>query len=301
MMPLVHIGLHKTATTWMRKHLFTAANGFAPLDRVTVENAFDRTGVFDFDPAAVRARFAEALAQSEQNGKTPVISLEHFTGTPFNRGLTIPLYAERLKAVFPDAKILLVIREQRALIASWYGLYVRSGGACSIRDFMQPPDHGAWSPIFRFDFLKYDGIVALYHRLFGAEHVRVLAYERFRASPQEFLRDVTGGDHTGDMPVDTAENAARSAVGLAVQRRINPLLQRGEANGWSPMAIPNAHRVADPFFAKLGSIVPSPAENFVSRRRAKTVTELCAGRFEESNRSTQALTGLPLLEYGYAL
>lgn len=298
---LVHIGMHKTATTWMRKHLFTETHGFALLDRVMAENAFDRTGVFDFDPGAVRAQFAEAIATAEQNEQAPVISLEHFTGTPFNRGLTLPLYAERLKATFPDAKILLVIREQQALIASWYSLYVRSGGACSIRDFLQPPDHGAWSPVFRFDFLKYDGIIALYRRLFGAEHVQVLAYERFRASPREFIGDITGLNGEGDTPVGVVENSARSALGIAMQRRLNPLLQRGESNGWSPLALPGAHKLADPLFAHLGALVPAPVERYISHRRTQAVGALCAGRFEESNRRTAALTGIDLASHGYAL
>lgn len=316
---LVHIGMHKTATTWMRKYLFTEAHGFTLLNRVMAENSFDRTGVFDFDPGAVRAQFAEAIATAEQNEMNPVISLEHFTGTPFNRGLTLPLYAERLKTAFPDAKILLVIREQQALIASWYSLYVRSGGACSIHDFMQPPDHGAWSPVFRFDFLKYDGIIALYRRLFGEDNLCVLPYEQFREMPQEFVQNILAytshpapdagshneipDSHSGFRDVQAAivENPARSALSIAMQRRLNPLLQRGESNGWSPLALPGAHKLADPLFAHLGALVPVPVERYISRRRTQAVEVLCAGRFGESNRRTVALTGLDLASHGYAL
>ena len=72
-------------------------------------------------------------------GLSPVVSFERFSGNPFSGGYDSKEIADRLVRVFPDARVLVIVREQRSMIVSTYKKYVREGGALPPSKFMRPP------------------------------------------------------------------------------------------------------------------------------------------------------------------
>ena len=94
---------------------------------------------FEFDAASSRAAFDPLLSKVEDEGLFPVVSFERFSGNPFSGGYDSKEIANRLAEVFPGARVLVVIREQRSMIVSTYKQYVREGGALPPRKFMLPP------------------------------------------------------------------------------------------------------------------------------------------------------------------
>lgn len=77
-------------------------------------------------------------------GMVPVISSEILSGHPFSGGIASDDYARRLKAIAPDAKILVSIRSQMRILTSVYMQYLLRGGTMGPELFFAgDPDSGS--------------------------------------------------------------------------------------------------------------------------------------------------------------
>src|SRR5690606_37240722 len=177
---LLHVGYHKTATTWMQRLLFTPAHGYHQLARH--DQIFEMVAGphgLRFDPGPMRRLVAEAGAGLPAGG-VPVLSSELLCGNPFFGGRESEAYAERLKAIAPEARILISSRAQLQALPSIYMQYLSRGGTMSCRQFFEARP---WRGYFTFDpaHFEYDRLVGRYQDLFGAENVYVLTQESLRA------------------------------------------------------------------------------------------------------------------------
>ena len=85
--------------------------------------------------------------------------------------------------------MLIVIREQRAMILSTYKQYVQVGGAAPLRHFLEPPvGRSLRVPLFDWRYFEYDHLVRHYQRLFGEEHVLTLPFELFVRDGRAFVQ-----------------------------------------------------------------------------------------------------------------
>jgi hypothetical protein len=122
-------------------------------------------------------------------GLLPVVSNERLSGHPSSGGYDSKEIADRLAAVFPEGKVLIVIREQRSVIQSVYKQYVLAGGPSPFGRFVDAPaDPADRVPAFDFRFYEYHHLIRHYQDRFGGGSVRVLAYETFVQDPAEFVR-----------------------------------------------------------------------------------------------------------------
>ena len=97
--------------------------------------------------------------------------------------------AERLRATFPEARILLVFREQRALIRSMYSQHITDGGVESLGRFLDTPEPRLGrKPSFNLAVYEFDRLIALYRQLFGPDQVLALPVELLEDS----LKHATG-------------------------------------------------------------------------------------------------------------
>lgn len=127
---------------------------------------------------------------------------EALTGHSFDGPMDLVRIAQRLKALFPEARILIVIRKQGDLLESLYKQFVFSGGMLNFPNFLNCKTRHS-----RFDinFLKYDNVIAAYRKLFGPEQVEVLPYEMLRLDQQRFadrVCDFAGIPHVQLAPAD---------------------------------------------------------------------------------------------------
>ena len=101
---LIHIGYHKTATTWMQRLLFMPVHGYYPL--ASHEQIFEHItaphGLY-FDPKPMQRLIAEGLVKMPLTG-VPVVSSEILSGNLFFGGRESEAYAVRLKSIAPDAR-----------------------------------------------------------------------------------------------------------------------------------------------------------------------------------------------------
>jgi len=313
---LVHIGYHKTATKWLRGGLFcNDAAGYRWLGKAPASPAVNNlifARPLDFDAAAIRGEFEPLFADAEAAGLLPVVCFGRLSGHPFSGGYDSKLIADRLKDVLPEARILIVIREQRSMIVSTYKQYVKGGGVCTLEHFLEPATERGWRvPSFDYRHFEYDRLIAHYYRLYGKESVLVLPYERLvadardfvatiarfagRPVPQEVLDGIVGARRT---------NKADSALAVAVSRPLNRFGPHSELN---PMPLPPSERmfnlalrIRKKWDPQRSRLTRAPAARSEERLR-RAVKEAVGERYVASNRITSELIGVDLAEYGWML
>lgn len=298
--PLIHVGYHKTATTWLQ-HVY-----FKHHPELQLCGEFDEIHPLliapddlDFDVHAVIEFFRPRIEASAAAGRLAVLSSERLSGNPHSGGYDAGTIAARLHACFPQARILLVVREQRAALLANYKQYVRMGGICRLEEYLQPPADGR-IPLFRLRNFEYDRLARRYAQLFGATRLLVLPYELMLHSPEAFCDRIARFAGIG------------AAAGLPYGLRVNPspsdaatLLKR-RANRWHggdslfPVR-PPCPWLTTRLFEAIARLDRTRLRRWRCRRWRDSIGRICAGRFEESNRRLQALTAEELGRFGYAL
>lgn len=188
--PIIHIGYHKTATSWFQKCFYPCVRNGIYLDRPRVRDAFLNTTAFSFDPGKARSVLG--------SGGRALICEEDLCGYPDNGGLLECLskdVAYRLHRVYPEARIVIFIRHQLDMIRASYLQYVRGGGTASLRGYLFPYGrHSSFAnrwykkPMCRLEHFAYHALIRHYQGIFGAERVHVFCYEDFAADNRRFAR-----------------------------------------------------------------------------------------------------------------
>ena len=291
---LFHIGYHKTATTWMQKLLFLPIHGYYPLashDQV-FEHVTSPHGL-RFDPAPMRRLIADGIKAVPPNS-VPVVSSEILCGNLFFGGRESEVYADRLKTIAPDARILISIRSQLQLLPSVYMQYVSRGGTMSYKQFFETK-----IPLGYFGFdathFEYDRLVARYQTLFGTDNVFLLSQESLKtdmeAAAQKLAKFCDNADFRGltreAYRVVMASYPEYAAPFLRrvnhVQKSVlspNPIITLGEAPGGLYKAVGYVLKV--PFLTRRLKTY-QPVSRYVQRH--------FAGRYTDSNARLAALTG----------
>ncbi|MDP3677157.1 MAG: hypothetical protein Q8R44_19010 [Novosphingobium sp.] len=230
--PIVHLGYHKTATTWFQDQVWPSATSHDYIPRAVTQRALlSPPGMhFEADEASL------VLALAERN-RPVLLSEENLSGYPHNggmHGLIGPEMARRIHAVLPNAQIVIFVRNQREIVRATYAQYVAGGGTWSLRRYLsgKAGRHGALTraykaPAFEWEHFAFDRLIAHYDDLFGAKSVHVYPYEWLR-QPQEFLIRLRH-DLGVDLPagIETRPRANRSmGRGALLALRIANLFTR---------------------------------------------------------------------------
>lgn len=311
---LVHIGYHKAASTWLQRELFVDRTGYRwlgkrprshPVRRIVRERPLE------FDPADIRSAFEPLIADAEQPGLVPVVSFERLSGHPFSGGFDIDLIGERLAKVFPDARVLIVVREQRAMILSTYKQYVQVGGAAPLRHFLEPPvGRSLRVPLFDWRYFEYDHLVRHYQRLFGEEHVLTLPFELFVRDGRAFVQRIAElagrpipDDVLGTLRYRRRSNRARSALTIAAVRSLNRFTEHTELNPAPVAEWRSAARLSEWLqrTEALDHELTKGLETRCQERLRRTIEEWVGEGYGESNRRLAELTGFDLAALGWQL
>jgi hypothetical protein len=300
---LLHVGYHKTGTTWLQQCLFGHPDsGFEWIGRPwEARKQIVAPHPLAYDPSAVRAYYQPDVDRATAAGRVAVFSDERFSGNPHSGGYDSKEIAARLAATFPAARVLMVVRRQQDMLFSTYDQYVNAGGACSLQDYLSRRTRYSM-PMFSMEHFQYHRLIELYQRSFGRGRVVVLAYEQLNNDGPAFARRIMefSANTTGFEPdVERRMNVGRPAALTPLQRRLNLFMVRDDLNGYSILAVPGARRYAFPVLERIARLVPHRIDRQLRARIRAEINAACRGVFGTSNRATAELTGLDLACYGY--
>ena len=219
----LHIGLHKTATTYLQNKVFAGGENFHLLSRpyTQLNHAFNKLQYANDSLYNEEDMLAEVQKLS---GKKILVSDEMLSGQPYYNYINRSMIARRLKSIFSDATVIIFIRGQHDIVLSMYSQWIKAlGGTETLNSFLWYPKRSYsyeeyhenlakgsssgvsfkgvkdsyyfWQDFFsiHLDNFLYFEMISFYKNLFGKVHV--FLYEDFKNQPEKIvleLQDILG-------------------------------------------------------------------------------------------------------------
>ena len=177
----IHVGFPKAGSTFLQQYF--SAHPSVAYSREELSH-YRETGILDLKPTddnSDKIRVISGEQLSIWAGGRSKDGLE-----PYSMDYDIRSHqhnvAIRLKELFPDSKILIVVRSPQSLVKSLYSQYLTTAGFTGLKRFLEE------SGELIFKLYDYSYIISMYQDLFGSGNVLVLPYELLRKDHAEFLR-----------------------------------------------------------------------------------------------------------------
>lgn len=309
---LVHIGFHKTATTWLQQELFISSSGIFELlesDELNFPKSFIRSeegnilSPYDLNYKRLKDGLVLALSKVKNHDRrTLVISHERLSGHPHSSGTDSFAIARRIKNLLPNAKILIGIREQKSFILSIYYQYLEKGGVHSLKRYLNTIyDHKI--PFFSRDHIKYDLVIKEYHKLFGKDNVLVLPYELFASTPHIYFSKLS--DFIGRKIVVDDErilfraNTKEHKYVLFRFRWLNYFLYKNSLNNYSPLRNKIFFPAAKLLQKLCIKLTPKWLENKLLMKQQIYIDLCIKDKYKQSNRELSRLIDMDLSKLDY--
>jgi hypothetical protein len=318
--PLIHIGYHKTGTTWLQDKIFSRNDrGFYPIvDPFWRERLKGQFSCQEFATNFICADDGKILTPNEflaeytldkllkfnkEKVGIPVISHERLSGSLATGAIDAFEIARRIHQTFNEGRILIVIREQKSMILSWYYQYLKSGGVLSLRKFISNPydDHVLG---FNKKCFAFHNLISLYLELFGKKNVLVLPYEMFITKPESFIDAIYGFIGAKDKPqLNYLEriNENKSSWYLTNFRLLNYFTKSHPFNEFSPFYLGKiAFKLDNSLKKRVHHLIPCVLEIRNRKKHRALVDSIIGNYFFESNRETEKLINIDLKSMGYS-
>lgn len=306
MRPIVHIGYHKTATTWFQQSYYPLSSSHRWVPRELARRA-----LLDPDGFAFDADDARRILHDPSDPRPPVICEENLSGYLHNgglHGLMAPEAARRIKAVFPDAIIVIMIRAQPQMLAASYVQYVRGGGTYGARRYLLPDRyvqgasrHRYKAPRFAFEHFEYDRLVAYYDGLFGRQNVIVRTYEALQSDAATFMAELAAAIglelDIASVPV-TVKNKSFGQATILLGRLLGLFTARSVMDKAFLVSIPGFYEVRRITMKAFAAVDPTPSGVAVLPR---ALIRHAQERYAASNERLAAMRPLNLATLSYPL
>ncbi len=304
---LIHIGYQKTATTWLQNFLFKNTQfGFTScFPAKIVSQEIIKPHPLDFQVQKAKKHLLPALKKLEGTDLVPVLSQERLSGCYLSGEYDCKEIADRLAQVFPDAKVLIVIREQVNMLLSLYKQYIWRGETMSIDKFLQPSLYKADFPVASLNRLKFHRLVGYYQQKFGKDRVLVLPYELFQTEPvvfvekiMEFCGNKTDPSMLNSLPYTTLYNKSFGMLGIS-KRYLNMTVDFKSPNGF--FSFRKRRRFLRRLLHLVDEKIPSSWQKGFRKRLHRKISQIVEHQYQESNRLVAQMANLNLEKYRYDL
>jgi len=305
---LLHIGYHKTGTTWMQDELFSKSDSFIFRKTLARNFIYNEKGFLlsslDDNEEVIQRKFDRFIKKKLTNRESILcVSHERLSGNPHSSGFDASVISRRLKNVFPNAKVLIVIREQSAWLLSNYFQYLSAGGTYSITKYLNSSYDGK-RPGFAPYHIEYHHLIKKYSSLFGKENVLVLPYELFKQSSLKFIKEfdefLSIETNLDEINTEVKINAKSNFFINYKLRALNNILIPSSLNNC------NTHNrflmaTASTFKTIATTLAPQNLDDKLIKKLRRQIDDWAKDRYCQSNQTTQILTGLNLFDYGYKM
>lgn len=185
-----HLGFHKTGSTWLQLRFFAHHPQVHPV--IDSANPWDSelvthlTQPGDGFSATVAAELLAREASDAPSGSLPVVSAEDLSGSMETGHFQRFVIAERIAEAFPEARVLVVLRDPVELVESEYLHLVKHGLPLTLTELLEP----RWGiPGFNLDAFEMEPVIARYRQIFG-DRVLLLDHRLLASDMPEFCRRI---------------------------------------------------------------------------------------------------------------
>ncbi|GAB4446358.1 MAG: hypothetical protein Fur0028_00740 [Bacteroidales bacterium] len=179
MSTIIHVGYPKTGTTWFTDFFYPFIKNANVSYTSDLEYCFDKG-----------KEFLKVKRKIDMNNDKHYIIIAHkFVGVEefkWDHGKYRDFFVQHLKYNFPDALIIVFIRNQIDFLASVYSSYITHGGTYNFKKLFKEGKLADGS-MFAFEYLNYYQLIKLYQEAFGKENVYLYVYEDFMNNNKAFL------------------------------------------------------------------------------------------------------------------
>lgn len=307
--PVVHIGFHKTATSWFQAVYYPHLSSHRYVDRRVVRRTLLGGNAFEFDPSEARSALG-----FDAEGLPPLLCEEDLSGTlhlGLASGYVAKEVARRIFLTAPEAQIVIFVRSQTSAALSWYLQYVREGGTGGPLRYLFPEQyrhigHDRPFRVPRFDFsqLDYRGLIETYDAKFGRSNVHVYAYESFVKDRAAVLRAM---NENLNVEVDARalstkrvnDSYRRSLIPIA--RTLNLFTSRSVSDKRSIVHVPYLYAARKELLKVLNRMPIFGKRPVAEQLLGHQALEWIAQRFSNSNRWLANRMNTDLAALGYPL
>lgn len=192
---IIHVGLHKTATTWLQQSLFAVHPEVHLLnDYLTPWNDDLIHYVVKSDDKLFSAEKCRTLLQKKIDNLpsahkgTYVLSSEELVGNPLSGGYNRKKIAKRLAEAFPEAKIMITIRNQPDILYSLHQQMIKMGYVGKMSQLLK---EDLWArPCFKKQFLDYLALYDLYLGYYNKESIGVFTLEELKFDSETLVKEI---------------------------------------------------------------------------------------------------------------
>jgi len=239
---IVHIGFHKTATTWLQNSIFPFIKDVNYLGISSLINNTE-AWVSEFRrelPQKINLEKIRKEISIAERKSILLLSDERFSGGMLTGAGAID-YADRISNVSSDPKVIICIRNQVDMWESIYRQYVNEGGDKSFNNFFK--EEGLGSDFFYLGNLEYSNLISYYFEKLGRSNVLVLAYEELLNDKREFLGKILNFIESKDNGIYAISNQKvdNKSIGYyetILLRFLNPFMKTGISPG--PVYFPDS-------------------------------------------------------------
>jgi len=307
----IHVGYPKNASTTFQTDIFPSFKNTLYLGRrYDSEKSFgteDLTKAFydltmydsiDCDLDSIKNTINTYIDSQPKKYEKLVISSEAFANNMVDR----LIMAERLKELFPNAKILVIIREQMKALRSMYAFLVLQRGLNINVSYGRPSiasfekwilEQEAFMGRSFITTLKYFEYISIYRNLFGNESVAVFLFEELVRSPDSFFKKI--GEFCD-------EDLIANIAAVKVPTRNKGLTSRATAYYRIRATLPNVS-----LSKYIPKVVMAAWQNYLSKDIHSDKKEYLSPELEQKlsdiyiigNRMLEKDINMDLSEYGY--
>ncbi|MCA9401193.1 MAG: sulfotransferase [Candidatus Omnitrophica bacterium] len=192
----VHVGFPKTATSALQQSIFTCHPQILylgqPFNSDELRKLFEvdilLKDEIEYDAAVCRDQIETYISKHKNDQhRALLLSRESMCYTMLG-GHDRCEIARRIKGLFGEVKILIVIRNQFDFISSMYSEEVSGGLYISFKRYLKN-----WWNLYDISFfpqLKYYELIKRYQELFGDKNVKILCFEDFVADQKTYLEKI---------------------------------------------------------------------------------------------------------------
>jgi len=328
---ILHVGYKKCASTFLQKGIFPHLCNVCDLAHDVPLRERHYIMEESFDPEVFRGIVRGAVRNRDDDCGHVFVSWEDFVQTfdyPHRTGVfkgdsrnslsenRFRKILTNLHAAFPAAKIVIIIREQRDLLLSYFRFHIQASN-------WNTESIAGLCRRYEASFSHYDRCVRSYADTFGRENVRVVPYELLKEDRERFIEEVlsfTKGKYTLSIPEKRINASSKYIVDtypkMIINRIVNALTPfdlllktEGITIGGRPFPRIVRNVVLDPLAWCLNVSLGAALRRYYAGRYGPEAVCAISGEdlksvapvIRESNRRLKELTGLDLSRYGYLL